>query len=256
MLNDDGGILLNLNNGSFCSLNRTGARALHTINASECGIGVTDLVSALQGECREDVARLEADVRAFLRSLEIRGYLRTTSGSHLASRGTAVVVERREPRQLFNAAPVPDSAPIRRENQVSGSCTERQSYFSTMLDAAFAFVGLTAVGLILKFGGFPSLHRIVTRWATSKQRIPRRDTVARVCRAVELAAGCYMRQALCLQEAAVTTCLLRWRGVPAEMVIGARKMPFFSHAWVELRGEIVFNPGEWDPKMCDVLERC
>jgi hypothetical protein len=37
----------------------------------------------------------------------------------------------------------------------------------------------------------------------------------------------------------VTARLLRRRGFDAEVVIGCRPEPFFSHAWVELDGRVV-----------------
>jgi transglutaminase superfamily protein len=41
---------------------------------------------------------------------------------------------------------------------------------------------------------------------------------------------------LCLQRSAATTLLLRRHGWDAEMVIGAKLLPFQSHAWVEVNG--------------------
>jgi hypothetical protein len=43
----------------------------------------------------------------------------------------------------------------------------------------------------------------------------------------------------CLKRSAAMTWLLRSRGYPADMVIGASVTPFLAHAWVELDGRVV-----------------
>ena len=57
--------------------------------------------------------------------------------------------------------------------------------------------------------------------------------------ALDIACVFYPKRALCLQRSAVLVKILRSRGVPAHMVIGAQKLPFKAHAWVEVDGEIV-----------------
>jgi hypothetical protein len=49
----------------------------------------------------------------------------------------------------------------------------------------------------------------------------------------------YVKRAPCLQRSTVATWLLRRHGIPAEMVIGCRPLPFESHAWVEVGGLVV-----------------
>lgn len=60
--------------------------------------------------------------------------------------------------------------------------------------------------------------------------------IDQVCTAVNYACVWYPKQALCLQRSFVTTCLLRKHGVAAQMVLGAQKLPFKAHAWVEVNG--------------------
>ncbi len=79
--------------------------------------------------------------------------------------------------------------------------------------------------------------------------------VERICLAVDRAAIWYPKQLLCLQRSAATACLLRFYGVPAEMVIGAQQMPFRAHAWVEVRGRVV-NDKPYAPQIYFVLDRC
>lgn len=60
-----------------------------------------------------------------------------------------------------------------------------------------------------------------------------------VCTAVNYACVWYPKQALCLQRSFVTTYLLRKHGVGAQMVLGAQKLPFKAHAWVEVDGQAI-----------------
>jgi hypothetical protein len=53
----------------------------------------------------------------------------------------------------------------------------------------------------------------------------------------------------------VTAVLLRRRGWRAEMVIGAQILPFKSHAWVEIEGQVV-NDKPYMRDIYNVLERC
>jgi len=98
-----------------------------------------------------------------------------------------------------------------------------------------ALIGLVAFDLLLLVRNFATMHRIVRNWeASGKEAVP--DATTRVCNAVNNACSWYPKRALCLQRSAVTTCLLRSCGVPAKMVIGAQKLPFKAHAWVEVHG--------------------
>lgn len=63
--------------------------------------------------------------------------------------------------------------------------------------------------------------------------------VDRVCDAVNHACVWYPKRVLCLQRSFVTTYLLRKHGVAAQMVLGAQKLPFKAHAWVEVDGRAV-----------------
>ena len=49
----------------------------------------------------------------------------------------------------------------------------------------------------------------------------------------------YVKRAACLQRSVVATWLLRRHGIPAQLVIGCRPLPFESHAWVEVEGRVV-----------------
>lgn len=86
--------------------------------------------------------------------------------------------------------------------------------------------------------GFRKLYAKV-RDCPSGQKAPGRDTIAEVCRAVDLASIWYWKHVLCLQRSAATVRLLKRYGIPAEMVIGVQQIPFEAHAWVEVDSRVV-----------------
>jgi Transglutaminase-like superfamily len=84
---------------------------------------------------------------------------------------------------------------------------------------------------------FQTLHAMVKGWKISGQA--QEDAIDRVCTAVNYACVFYPKQVLCLQRSFITTYLLRKHGVPAQMVLGAQKLPFKAHAWVEVNGQAI-----------------
>lgn len=120
---------------------------------------------------------------------------------------------------------------------------------------SLAFVGLATVHLVIKLGGFPRLHQIVSRWPVSKRTNNEHEAIATVCAAVERATNYYVKHTWCLERSAVLTCYLRVKGVPAQMVIGCRKMPFHGHAWVEVNGQVV-NDNQKVLTFYEPLYRC
>jgi len=106
-------------------------------------------------------------------------------------------------------------------------------------DALVGFFGLVAAGILLKHKGFPCLYRRVRSWPLGETGNVDRNVVERICSTVDKASLYCLRHVGCLRRSAVTTCLLRFRGVPAQLVIGVRKSPFESHAWVEVSGQVV-----------------
>lgn len=101
-----------------------------------------------------------------------------------------------------------------------------------------ALLGLLAFD-VLGFGrNFAKLHRLVSKWRVAPRK-PLPHAVDRVCEAMNYACVWYPKRVLCLQRSAVTTCLLRTCGVPAEMVMGAQTLPFKAHAWTEVAGRAI-----------------
>jgi hypothetical protein len=74
------------------------------------------------------------------------------------------------------------------------------------------------------------------------------------CEAVRSVAPFYWKPIRCLQRSIVTARLMRAHGILAEVVIGYRPMPFFSHAWVEVAGRVANDSPVYQLRL-QVLER-
>jgi hypothetical protein len=106
-----------------------------------------------------------------------------------------------------------------------------------------ALLGLVLFDLLMKIYRFDKVHRILERQSLRSRRkqfaIGTLEDCKRICEAVDKAQIYYYKQILCLQRSAVAACLLWRHGIPAELIIAARLIPFQSHAWVEAGGEVI-----------------
>jgi hypothetical protein len=117
-----------------------------------------------------------------------------------------------------------------------------------------AYLMLIYFHFYLVRGDFSMLYKRVRNTHPRKApSIP--DAAERICAAVDMACIWYWKEVLCLQRSAVTACLLKRYGVPAQMVIGAQQIPFRAHAWVEVDGRVV-NDKPYTPEMYALLDRC
>jgi hypothetical protein len=117
-----------------------------------------------------------------------------------------------------------------------------------------AYRELLALEFYLVRGNFSALYGKV-RSCKTRVEPPNPKTPAEICAAVDLACIWYWKEVRCLQRSAVTTRLLRYHGLTAEMVIGTQQMPFRAHAWVEVAGCVV-NDKSYVTEMYGVLDRC
>ncbi len=117
-----------------------------------------------------------------------------------------------------------------------------------------ALCGLLAYDILNSFCPFRTLHAMVKSWKVSNRSTTQND-VNRVSRAVNYACAWYPKQALCLQRSFVTTYLLRKAGVSAQVVLGAQKLPFKAHAWVEVNGQAINERSDVQSAYA-VWERC
>ncbi len=119
---------------------------------------------------------------------------------------------------------------------------------------AQAYIELIRFDAYLLRGDFAALYRCV-RGSRLLQRSSTSLTPDSICSAIDRACVFYVKEVLCLQRSAATTCLLRRHGVPAELVIGAQHTPFRAHAWVEVDGRAI-NDKPYVSDTYAVLDRC
>jgi prolyl oligopeptidase len=84
---------------------------------------------------------------------------------------------------------------------------------------------------------------------------PAPHDTAEIIRSMDIACVFYFKPVKCLQRSVAVAMVLRKYGYQAEVVIGAKTLPFSSHAWVEFEG-IVLNDKPYISKIYSELERC
>jgi hypothetical protein len=107
-------------------------------------------------------------------------------------------------------------------------------------------------------------YDLVFAWRGMKGVRPRRaaslpataseDQQSAICEAVRSVAPFYWKPIRCLQRSIVTARIMRGHGIAAEVVIGYRPAPFFSHAWVEVAGHVANDSPIYQARL-QVLER-
>jgi len=101
-----------------------------------------------------------------------------------------------------------------------------------------ALFKLLTYDILSTFCRFQTIYSMVRAWEV-KSKTNGSDIIDRVSTAVNYACVWYPKQALCLQRSFVTAYLLRKHGIEARMVLGAQKLPFKAHAWVEVDGRAI-----------------
>jgi hypothetical protein len=103
-----------------------------------------------------------------------------------------------------------------------------------------ALVVITAVDVGLSAVGFARIYAAVGHLPTISLRPHRSHAeTQRLGTAVERACAYYARAVTCLPRAISIVVFLRLAGIPAQLVIGVKRMPFAAHSWVEVDGEVV-----------------
>lgn len=100
------------------------------------------------------------------------------------------------------------------------------------------FLELVSFDVRLKLLGF----RKVCDWVEQcpiAQIAPQPGAIPDVIDTVNRACVYYPKKILCFERSAVVTRLLRRVGVSAKLIIGAQRVPFYMHAWVEVDGSLV-----------------
>jgi len=238
-------VLLSIAEDRVCKLNGVGALTWMILEDIPAGLTLAEIVSALEqqfeainaeGELLYEVPheQLSGDTERFLRKMVSMNLLHVSFDS---TGGELYAIAEDVSGTTSAPAAATDQFDFTDEQPAEDVMFSPRETFS-------AFVGLLAFDLLLKVGGFKRMIRKVERWPTAEPRTADRDLCRRVCGMVDRAQMYYPKKAMCLQHAAVVTCLLRRRGVPAEMVLAAQDFPPKAHAWAEVGGEVVSDsPG-------------
>jgi len=236
----DGSVLLSIAEDRVCKLNGVGALTWMILEDNPAALDLHEIVSALEqqfdainaeGELLYDVAhgQLHEDTQRFLTKMVSMGLL-------LVSRDS----RRDEFYSIAQEVSGTTSAPeVTAGHFISSDEETAENIRFSRRETFSAFVGLLAFDLLLKFGGFQRLIRKVEHWPTTEPCTTDRAICRRVRGMVDRAQMYYPKKAMCLQHSAVVTCLLRRRGVPAQMVVAAQVFPPKAHAWAEVAGEVV-----------------
>jgi hypothetical protein len=235
----DGSIVLSIAEDRVCRLNGVGALTWMVMEDIPASLSVDEIVRALEqqfeainaeGELCYEVSheQLRSDTELFLRKMASMGLVAVSQDS----RGQKFYAVKDDVSATTSApAPADPFQEIAAEVDQNTRVTKRETFT--------AFVGLFAFDLLVKFAGFEALIKRVESWPTAEPRKTDREICRRVRATVDRAQMYYPKKAMCLQHSAVVTCLLRRRGVPAEMVLGARAFPPKAHAWAEVMNEVV-----------------
>jgi len=237
----DGSVLLSVADDRICKLNGVGALTWMVLEDHPAGASVEAVVQELraqfdvinaEGRLHYDVSReqLRSDTEHFLKQLAAMRLIDRDT----ASEGYEFYCIR--PGVSGTTASTPAAAkPATPAKEVSTQDDIRPLKRETLA----AFTGLLAFDLLLKIRGFQSLIERVEHWPTAEPRTTDRELCRRVRAMVDRAQMYYPKKAMCLQHSAVMTCLLRRRGVPAQMILAAQTLPPKAHAWVEVDGKVV-----------------
>jgi len=271
----DGSVLLSIADDRICKLNGVGALTWMILEENPDGLSVAEVARELseqfeaitsEGELRYEVTpdQLRDDTARFLKSItemnlleamtDSRGqefyYIKegvsgTTSATVAATAAARTAITPPAETVLPQAAacaPLADTTAPTEANQITrarASLSADEDIQPLKRETFTAFIGLLAFDLLLKFRGFESLIKRVESWPTAEPRTNYREICRRVRAMVDRAQMYYPKKAMCLQHSAVVTCLLRRRGVPAELVLAAEEFPPKGHAWAEVEGEVV-----------------
>ena len=244
----DGSVLLSAANDRIFKLNGVGALTWTVLEQSPEPLKLNEIVRELYAqfdnlntgaEARYEVSeeQLKTDTSRFLRSLSDAGLVQSVSDaigreSYRIREGITGTTSTTLAELNGNTAPAEVTSLITQ----AASLPAIRPKMSETLTALF---GLFAFDLLLRVRGFNALIRKVERWPTAEPHRPDREICRRVCAMVTRAQVYYPKKAMCLQHSAVVTCLLRRRGVPAEMVLAAQEFPPKAHAWTEVAGTVV-----------------
>jgi len=234
----DGSVLLSIADDRICKLNGIGALTWMVLEENPAGVTIDDLVEILgdQFEAINAEGKLRYEVsREQLRNDTVR-FLKNITELNLVQ-----IKLSRDGQQLYfikDGVSGTTSSKVALATSVQAALPQA-AVTVTKRETLTAFIALLAFDLLLKFRGFQSLINKVEHWPIAEPRTTDLQTCRHVRAMVDRAQMYYPKKAMCLQHSAVLTCLLRRRGVPAEMILAAQEFPPKGHAWAEVQGEVV-----------------
>jgi hypothetical protein len=249
VLDNDGGVILNLRTGRIFRLNQVGSLVWAFLVQADSLVSVARIVDAIHGKFANiSRERVERDVRRFLEQLNFLGLI--SSNSRVVARNeppaAPLITETMQPAEAK-----PTGQDVKELRDASVKPSANPSLFLSLV----ALAALLICDVALICGGFPFLHFLLSKCPLRHRRHTREEDVSRICASVNAACSWYLKRTLCLQRTFAGTVLLRLCGVPATAVIGASILPFQSHAWIEVNGKVI-NDKEVVQRSYKVLERC
>ena len=235
----DGSVLLSIEDDRICKLNNVGTLTWMLLEEAGTDLDLDEVVRRLEerfelinaeGEFSYEVSpeQLHTDTASFLTKLVAMNLLRPVVDT--------------QGRTTYR---ISESVSGTTSNGAGSSTSSRESENRSVdvqisrSETLTAFLGLLAFDLLVRLGGFGALIERVHRWPIAEPRAWDFEICRRVRAMVDRAQVYYPKKAVCLQHSAVVTCLLRRRGVPAEMVLAAQEFPIRVHAWCEVDGHVV-----------------
>lgn len=243
----DGSVLLSAANDRIFKLNGVGALTWIVLEQSPEPLKLSEVVRELYAqfenmnagdETRYEVSeeQLTHDTSRFLRSLSDAGLVQLVDANGRESYRIREGISGTTSRTLAELKGNTTAAEVTSLITQTASLPAIRPKIHETLTALF---GLFAFDLLLRVRGFEALIRRVESWPTAEPHRTDQEICRRVCAMVTRAQVYYPKKAMCLQHSAVVTCLLRRRGVPAEMVLAAQEFPPKAHAWTEVAGTVV-----------------
>jgi hypothetical protein len=240
----DGSVLLSIAEDRICKLNGVGALTWMVLEDIPVSLSLDEIVCALEqrfeainaeGELRYEVPheQLRDDTSRFLKKMVSMRLLRVSQNSA----GLEFYLIHEDVSGTTTSPEAPVHTSTARDDVL-------EDFSLSWRETLGAFVGLLTFDVLLKCAGFQYLIKKVESWPTAEPHSTDREICRRVRAMVDRAQMYYPKKAMCLQHSAVVTCLLRRRGVPAEMVLAAQEFPPKAHAWAEVLNEVVSDsPG-------------
>lgn len=237
-LDKDGAVVLDSRCGSMFTLNLVGATIWKEISIGTCR---NDILSVLTRDFDISEEQATADFEAFFDKLCKHQLIYDYDGG---SRWSAACVDYADEELSSTSTTGPqDRLTVFRNYDTRAvwgkvSLDATKTFLERAAEFLEAFAYLLECEWIL-LCGFRVLQKHLRNRDRRHEKSGTIDDVARLNQTVTKACTYYPKAAACLQRSLTLLWMLWRRGLPAELVIGIRRFPFESHAWVEFQGQVV-----------------